>query len=111
MAECGDCTICCDVPPIPSMGKPANTMCGNCDNGCTIYNSRPKSCREFECCYATNDWNVALRPDNCGVMIVNSPGIGYEAILVKEKATKRIKKMIQSIEKNYRIKMQYVNSK
>lgn len=71
--ECGECTVCCKVPPIadPALTKPAGVLCPNCiGNRCTIYLDRPQSCRDFFC-----QWrNLALldenwRPDRSGVLI------------------------------------------
>jgi hypothetical protein len=71
--ECGECTVCCRVPPIedPALTKPAGVLCQNCiGNTCSIYKSRPQSCRDFFC-----QWrNLALldenwRPDLSGVLI------------------------------------------
>lgn len=68
--ECGDCTVCCIVPTIddPEIQKKPGIHCRHCATGCTIYESRPKSCRAFYCAWRLipalgPDW----RPDLSGV--------------------------------------------
>lgn len=69
--ECGECTLCCELLPIPEINKPENVLCGDCvlGKGCGIYNSRPESCRNFNCLYIEDtEMNEILRPDNCNVI-------------------------------------------
>lgn len=68
--DCGDCTTCCVLPPLPELGKPANVVCVNCtSDSCSIYEFRPAPCKEFSCAYhQMAKASVKLRPDNCGVM-------------------------------------------
>jgi Fe-S-cluster containining protein len=50
--SCGDCSLCCKLPRIDAVDKPAGTWCRHCApgrGGCTIYDSRPSSCRAFHC--------------------------------------------------------------
>jgi hypothetical protein len=68
--ECGDCTVCCIVPTIddPDIQKKPGMHCRHCETGCKIYESRPKSCRDFYCAWRMipalgPDW----RPDRSGV--------------------------------------------
>jgi len=68
--ECGDCTLCCELLQIPEINKPASVMCGDCilSKGCGIYNSRPNSCRNFNCLYLdSDDMDISLRPNECRV--------------------------------------------
>ena len=67
--ECGECTVCCILPALEVLNKRAGEKCINCNNGCTIYETRPEPCKEFRCIYHQNEVvNIALRPDKCGVM-------------------------------------------
>ena len=69
--ECGSCNYCCEVLPIPEIQKPQSVLCKNCTEtkGCDIYNSRPQSCKNFDCLYLqSDDMDVSLRPNECGVM-------------------------------------------
>jgi len=68
--KCGDCTLCCVVFPIKEIKKPFNTVCSLlCESGCSIYNSRPKECSDYDCAWVQeDDITVELRPDKCGIM-------------------------------------------
>jgi hypothetical protein len=70
--DCGACTICCIMPAIdkPEMQKEAGVACRHCQSGCTIYETRPKLCRDFHCGWRQlpildDDW----RPDRSGVFV------------------------------------------
>jgi hypothetical protein len=50
--SCGECSLCCKLPRIDAVDKPAGLWCRHCApgrGGCTIYDSRPSSCRAFHC--------------------------------------------------------------
>ena len=69
--------ICCIEPVIddPDLQKPGRVACGNCQvgGGCGIYQSRPKTCREFHCLWRQlPNLDEAWRPDRSGVFIVVS---------------------------------------
>tara|TARA_R110000772_G_scaffold17946_3_gene49862 strand:+ start:20048 stop:20506 length:459 start_codon:yes stop_codon:yes gene_type:complete len=69
--ECGDCTLCCELLPIGEINKPASVLCGDCvlTKGCSIYDKRPQSCRDFECSYiSSDDMEEDLKPINCNVI-------------------------------------------
>jgi len=70
--ECGECTLCCDIPKIKELKKPAWKLCSNYDivcKNCKIYETRPEECRNFQCSYwQVKKANIAIRPDKCGVM-------------------------------------------
>ena len=69
MAECGECTLCCELLYIKELNKPSNTLCTFCDKGCTIHNDKPKECQTFKCAYyQMKKVSIKLRPDNCGVI-------------------------------------------
>jgi hypothetical protein len=69
--ECEDCAACCIVPAVHELNKPARWSCDNLScHGCRIYDSRPASCRDFNCLWlrgALAD-DPMLRPDRLGVM-------------------------------------------
>jgi hypothetical protein len=48
---CGTCTMCCKIPRIDVLQKPAGKWCPNCapGKGCKIYETRPIICRRFLC--------------------------------------------------------------
>ena len=53
--SCGSCTLCCKIMGIRELDKPRLTWCSHCDKkrGCTIYETRPETCREFYCAWMT----------------------------------------------------------
>jgi hypothetical protein len=48
---CGSCTLCCKTVAVAELAKPIGVWCPHChrSKGCTIYDARPASCREFYC--------------------------------------------------------------
>ena len=48
---CGACSLCCKLLPIAALEKPHEKWCAHCrpGAGCTIYESRPETCRSFAC--------------------------------------------------------------
>lgn len=68
--QCGGCTMCCTVTAVPELKKPLWQPCPHADHGCLIYDTRPPSCRSFECAWLRNpNLSERLRPDRCGVMV------------------------------------------
>lgn len=68
--ECGPCTACCTMLGVTELHKPVNAECEHvCERGCSIYDSRPRTCRDWSC-----DWKNGLipgedlRPDKLGVI-------------------------------------------
>lgn len=54
--SCRSCTLCCELPDIDELDKPANTLCRHCvrDEGCIAYAARPATCRDFLCAWRTD---------------------------------------------------------
>lgn len=54
--SCGSCNLCCKLPRIEELEKPAGAWCRNCaiGKGCKIYDTRPQSCRGFFCSWLTH---------------------------------------------------------
>ncbi|MCO5157926.1 MAG: YkgJ family cysteine cluster protein [Aquamicrobium sp.] len=86
MNACGTCTMCCKLLGISDLAprKPVNQWCRHCKpgNGCTIYEDRPRSCREFECLWLQSQtkphpMGPELRPDKSKVVIAptSSPNV------------------------------------
>jgi hypothetical protein len=48
--------LCCKLPRIAELGKPAGEWCVHCapGKGCTAYATRPGACRGFYCSYLTH---------------------------------------------------------
>ena len=69
---CAGCTLCCRLPAIPELAKPAQTLCTHCEigEGCRIYETRPNTCRKFECLYMTSSQlNEHWKPAACHMFI------------------------------------------
>jgi hypothetical protein len=49
--SCGTCGMCCKVPSIKELNKPAGRWCIHAvrGSGCAIHPNRPRTCREFFC--------------------------------------------------------------
>lgn len=71
MRQCGSCTLCCKLLPVPEISKPTGERCGSqCRKGCAIYHVRPKSCREWSCLWLLDsEMHDMPRPDRCGFVI------------------------------------------
>ena len=55
--SCGQCSLCCKLPPIEDFAKPAGQWCKHCapgNGGCTIYSQRPLTCQRFMCLWLTH---------------------------------------------------------
>lgn len=69
--ECGECHACCVYPSVPALNKPAGVRCeflaerGNC----SVYQSRPKPCRDYACAWITGYGKNSDRPDRINVLI------------------------------------------
>lgn len=71
---CGGCTACCTALHVDELHKPAGARCAHlrAARGCSKYEDRPPSCREFQCLWlrglhATREEH---RPDRVGLMLV-----------------------------------------
>jgi hypothetical protein len=72
--ECGECNACCTVTAVYELNKPTGVSCCHLAERCTIYETRPLSCRAFAC-----NWLLRrdpaqadeLRPDRLGLMFTN----------------------------------------
>ena len=71
--KCDGCTVCCTVLMVPELQKPMYEMCKFCDKGCTIYNERPQSCRDFECGWLKGEMSEDMKPDKAHFMVEHFP--------------------------------------
>ncbi len=62
---CGGCTLCCFTHGIKEFKKPGGQWCPHClvGNGCKIYESRPRSCKKFNCAWLIGFGTSMDRPD------------------------------------------------
>lgn len=73
---CGDCTACCTTMGVAELDKaPARRCPHQCAAGCGIYETRPPTCREFECVWLQGTFHgdpreASLRPDLFGFVLV-----------------------------------------
>ncbi len=60
------------MPDIPEIGKAAGVPCPNLtDQGCGIYDTRPETCRKFECGWKTSErFRTDDRPDSVGILVM-----------------------------------------
>jgi len=101
--DCGTCTACCrdlELHEIPSkIGEP----CSKCEEGvgCTIYETRPKECKEFLCVWAQMEKvGEDLRPDKCGVIFSRtSKDVMSGRVDQRRKMTQLAAKQIESFKK------------
>lgn len=77
-AGCGTCTLCCKIMHVPELEKPYGEWCGYCERrgrGCTVYETRPQSCRDFDCVWLQSQGKPGsamppeLRPDRSHVVL------------------------------------------
>ena len=75
--DCDGCTLCCKVPNIPELEKPAGTLCRHCivERGCGIHAERPTVCREYFCGYIVNkNLGPEWKPSACNFLITYEAG-------------------------------------
>lgn len=87
MHGCDGCTACCKVLKIRELDKPGNVWCAHCKigAGCGCYETRPESCRVYECVWLQTQRldkpiPLELRPDKSHVVIGTTNG-GEEVVL------------------------------
>lgn len=82
MRKCGACTLCCTLPAIPELDKPAGVPCRHLTaKGCGIYDSpeRPELCRSFACNWLKGAVDEHARPDIVGAFttpMADGDGLG-----------------------------------
>ena len=66
--NCGACMMCCKLPAVVSLQKPAGKWCVNATagKGCKIYDTRPDDCRAFHCGWLLDaSLGPEWKPDAC----------------------------------------------
>ena len=74
--QCGDCTLCCKLLPVPELKKLAGARCVHqrTHKGCAVYHRRPLSCLVWSCGWLTEEGAVDLRrPDRSHYVIDPMP--------------------------------------
>jgi len=83
--NCGGCKVCCTLFPISEIGKLMNTPCDYYDKGCTIHESKPKMCAEYECAYIqAKKVPKMLRPDKSGIVFTKKTKRIFIAALIPD---------------------------
>ena len=66
---CGACTACCTSLGVPELPKAAGDPCPHSGaHGCSIYDSRPASCRAYRCLWLQGLFRAEHRPDLLGLI-------------------------------------------
>jgi hypothetical protein len=79
--SCGSCTACCSTLAVKELNLPNWTRCPHvrsppdAHTGCSIYSTRPPSCRVWICGWLGADWGDDYRPDRCGVIVDPMPDL------------------------------------
>lgn len=97
--ECGECTACCLMFPIPPIEKPSNTRCQYCTgSGCSIWDTKPQMCTDYQCAYyQAKIAPLELRPDKCGIIFTKKNDRIFSGVLVSgTKVSDLANKQIQS---------------
>lgn len=69
--------------PIPPIRKAANSPCPHCAGGCSIWETKPQICSDFECAYYQSDAAPpGLRPDRCGIIFSKKTDRVFSAVVV-----------------------------
>jgi hypothetical protein len=64
--QCGECTLCCKLLPVPDLKKLAGARCAHqrMGKGCAIYPKHPLSCEMWSCAWLVDeDAGELRRPD------------------------------------------------
>lgn len=73
--QCGDCTLCCRLVPVAEISKADGVRCRHQGfRGCSIYATRPLSCRAYACAWLEDPTAADLRrPDHAGYVVDMMP--------------------------------------
>ena len=106
MRQCGRCTLCCTLLAVTELGKAKNKRCAHQGNGCGIYETRPLSCRQFNCLWLTDPKIPRfMRPQKSGVVLHALPDLGDKTIIVHQaKPTASAKRFLAELKKDYTVK-------
>jgi len=89
--ECGSCHECCTALLIFSLNKKEGVPCVYLEEGgCSIYEGRPKCCKDFTCQWLEGSPLVKeeWRPDLCGFLLWKGISFGEESVCLKVTRTR-----------------------
>jgi len=71
MRKCDGCTLCCTLMAVDELHKPPKVKCKYEGNKCcSIYETRPPSCRTFNCLWLQHDAIPEfMKPDKSGIVL------------------------------------------
>jgi len=73
LRPCGECTACCDGQLISKSYGNEFGQGQKCiflvKKKCTIYETRPQVCRNYQCAWTQYLLDEDMRPDKCGLMV------------------------------------------
>jgi len=83
--QCGECTLCCKLIPVPELSKLAGVRCQHQSRkGCAIYPRRPLSCAMWSCRWLLGDDTAdQSRPDRSRCVIDMMP----DFVTIEDKET------------------------
>jgi Fe-S-cluster containining protein len=81
--SCGTCSLCCKVPAVPELSKPAGQWCVHCvpGSGCSRHTDRPQACRRFFCSWRLDpDLGPEWKPEVSRFVLSADPA--HQALVV-----------------------------
>lgn len=81
--ECGACNACCIALEVPEIQKPEAKRCRFAEiRGCSVYQSRPATCRQYRCEWLRGNGGKGDRPDKVGFLVDGreTPMLGVQNI-------------------------------
>ena len=76
--SCGTCSLCCKLPAIAALGKPAGQWCVHArpGQGCGIHGTHPAECQAFRCGWLqAEDLGEEWKPTACRFILrIGGPG-------------------------------------
>lgn len=68
--SCGDCQECCTTMGVHEIKKPPSSPCRHlCVRGCGIYETRPQSCKDYECLWLSGITPDGWKPKKYGIVM------------------------------------------
>ena len=83
--DCGTCTLCCKLFPVPELDKPSGKWCRHIvqGRGCGIHATRPPVCRAFHCQWLYNpDLGPEWKPETAKFVLSIYPKSNTLAVTV-----------------------------
>lgn len=83
--DCGTCTLCCKLFPVPELDKPSGAWCRHIvqGRGCGIHATRPQVCRAFHCQWLYNpDLGPEWKPETARFVLSIYPKSNTLAVTV-----------------------------